>query len=893
MKKFTINLLIAIIFLLSVSNSISQTSTPPSGSGTSIDPYQIATLDNLYWLTQTSSAWATGKYIIQTADIDASSTNTWASGAGFSPIGNLTTRFCGNYNGNNKTISNLYISKTGDQIGMFGYAQSGYIQNLTLSNASINATNINAYQGVGILMGGSYLSTVYNVTISSGTLSGYGTYSYMGAFCGRSQNTTFTCCKTSATITHTYSSDISYSVGGFIGYSNGDYTTYCSSTGNVSARTNSRLGGFAGVLTLSSGAGYISNCFASGNVVSTCSSGGGGFVGCVYTITVTDCYAFGNVTSGSEAGGFFEFAQSSPSFIRCYSKGTVSGSSTIGGFGGYAEAPIVTNCYWDKESSGKTNAFGYGSPNGTITGKTTAEMKTQSTFTNWDFNSIWNINESINGGYPFLRDPYTWLGTISTDWNVEGNWSSNTLPTTSNNVVILNVANKPVISTGNTGSVKNIVINNGSSVTVNGTLNLAGAVTNTGTFSALNGEMSLVGTSSQNTSGYSGTFKTLTINNSNGVSLSSSVNVTSSLNLTNGILSLGTYNLTLGSAATISGTPSATNMVVAASTGELRKTFTGTGSFTFPVGDNTGTAEYSPITLNFTSGTFSSAYAGVNLANSKHPNNTSVTDYLNRYWTVNQSGISNFSCEVTAQYLPADVSGTEVNIYCGKYSSSVWTLLNATDAINHRISGTVTGFSVFTGGQQSVMPVELCTFNSSVNGRDVKLAWTTAKEINNAGFEIQKSDLDKQNTEWTTIGFVKGNNNQNIATNYSYTDSKLNVGKYKYRLKQIDNNGNYNYHSLENIIEISSPGKFGLNQNYPNPFNPKTKIDFQIAGDEKVTLKIYDVTGKEVITLINNEFRKANFYTQDFNANNLASGIYFYKLTAGKYSQIKKMILVK
>ena len=334
-------------------------------------------------------------------------------------------------------------------------------------------------------------------------------------------------------------------------------------------------------------------------------------------------------------------------------------------------------------------------------------------------------------------------------------------------------------------------------------------------------------------------------------------------------------------------------MVVATSTGELRKVFTGTGSFVYPVGDITGTAEYSPVTLTFTSGTFSSAYAGVSLSNAKFANNSSTTDYLNRSWTVNQSGISGFSCNIVLQYLPADVVGIESNIYGGKYSSSVWTSLNLADAVNHQITGTVTGFSTFTGGQLIAMPVELASFSSVLSVRNVNLHWTTASEINNSGFEIQKLVVESQNSKWDKIGYVNGNGTKTTPTNYNFTDEKLNTGKYQYRLKQIDNNGNFKYYTLSNTIDIGVPLKFSLSQNYPNPFNPKTKIDFQIPNSAKVTIKVFDITGKEIATLINNEFKEANYYTVDFNAVNFASGIYFYRITADKFIETKKMMVIK
>lgn len=188
------------------------------------------------------------------------------------------------------------------------------------------------------------------------------------------------------------------------------------------------------------------------------------------------------------------------------------------------------------------------------------------------------------------------------------------------------------------------------------------------------------------------------------------------------------------------------------------------------------------------------------------------------------------------------------------------------------------------------LPVELLAFNSQTSGNKVILNWSTGSEINNQGFEVQRKT---GNTEWNNIGFVNGNGNSNVQHNYNFTDNNIPSGKYKYRLKQTDYNGNFEYYNLANEVSVGVPNSFALKQNYPNPFNPATKIEFSLPGNGNVLLKIYDVSGKEVARLINNEFRNAGNYSVDFNASALSSGIYFYRLDAGSFSGVKKMMLVK
>jgi len=194
------------------------------------------------------------------------------------------------------------------------------------------------------------------------------------------------------------------------------------------------------------------------------------------------------------------------------------------------------------------------------------------------------------------------------------------------------------------------------------------------------------------------------------------------------------------------------------------------------------------------------------------------------------------------------------------------------------------------------LPVELTSFVVNIFFDKVDLLWSTATEVNNHGFEIERS-LDK--TIWASIGFREGKGTTSEPQDYTYSDdiSEISSSKLYYRLKQIDFNGSFEY---SKIVEVEiAPTKFSLQQNYPNPFNPGTSIQFAIsslptgqAGRQFVTLKVYDVLGKEIATLVNEE-KSAGSYETEFNASHLASGIYFYQLRAGDYVETKKMILMK
>ncbi len=212
-----------------------------------------------------------------------------------------------------------------------------------------------------------------------------------------------------------------------------------------------------------------------------------------------------------------------------------------------------------------------------------------------------------------------------------------------------------------------------------------------------------------------------------------------------------------------------------------------------------------------------------------------------------------------------------------------------------------TSFSEFTlgGDSENPLPVELIYINAYVKNRNVHLNWQTSTEVNNYGFEIERAIIQQVGQtsvcQWNKIGIVNGYGNSNSPKEYSFIDNNPPSGKIKYRLKQIDFDGSFKY-SQEVEVNIDAPKEYSLEQNYPNPFNPVTTIKFSIpeyAGEEiMTTLKVYDVLGREVATLVN-EPKTAGYYEVKFNASQLSSGVYFYKLESGRFVQIKKFVLMK
>jgi photosystem II stability/assembly factor-like uncharacterized protein len=221
-------------------------------------------------------------------------------------------------------------------------------------------------------------------------------------------------------------------------------------------------------------------------------------------------------------------------------------------------------------------------------------------------------------------------------------------------------------------------------------------------------------------------------------------------------------------------------------------------------------------------------------------------------------------------------------------NTTVWNLRIALSGIDTTAVYAVGNTGSILVNPMFLVPVELSSFNSSVSGSSVTLNWTTTSEKNNSGFAVERRSL---NGSYNQIVFIPGNGTTTEVNYYSFTDKNLSSGIYEYRLKQIDYDGTYSY-SAEVIAEISNPTVFALDQNYPNPFNPVTTIRYSLPVNELVTLAVYNTLGEKVRTIINN-IQEAGVHEISFAADNLPSGIYFYKLEAGTFSSIKKMLLLK
>lgn len=436
----------------------------------------------------------------------------------------------------------------------------------------------------------------------------------------------------------------------------------------------------------------------------------------------------------------------------------------------------------------------------------------------------------------------------------------------------------------------------GGNFTVNGTLSLQG----TATF-ALGGRTLTYGTNSiieykGSTSQTSGnelktTVETIVIDNVNGVDFSTNTTVNDGITLTNGKLNLGTTTLTLAATAALSGAIS-TKYIIATGGGVLRKNWTTAGSFTYPIGD---ASDYVPIDLVFNSGTFGGgAYVEASTTAAKHGSNTSTTHYINRYWTLTQNAVTSPDYNYSMTYVDGDIAGgaTESNIYAGKYNGS-WELNNPVNAASNLLSGTnITSFSDYTGGEGGALPIELVSFKAEMINYVVHLTWSTATEVNNHFFTIEKSQ-DGKLFEFVTR--LEGAGNSSIVKDYSAKDTAPMEGVSYYRLKQTDFDGTFTY---SHLVSITNNANFNTADDpafvvFPNPsdganINIKSLTEYQPW--EEVSVFVTDLNGREFFSKIIITNEAGSFYTAIDPYEKIPKGVYV--VLGSSFSRIYSQILI-
>ena len=397
--------------------------------------------------------------------------------------------------------------------------------------------------------------------------------------------------------------------------------------------------------------------------------------------------------------------------------------------------------------------------------------------------------------------------------------------------------------------------------------------------------------------------RVISLNNSAGLSINQDISVVNTLTLTSGKLTLGSNHLTLGLNATVGGTPSASNMIIASGDGELRKRFSAANldAFTFPVG--TGTS-YTPVVLDFISGTFGAdAYMRVRVKNEKSSFlNSNISTYLNRNWIVEPFDITSPNYSIQLYFNPAATTSggdffTSSNMAIGdlkpvKYSDGTWYQPNDglfTNATPQGTAGVVVSdylvwnnlmsFSEFggAGGSNQPLPVELLSFNAScVEDKNI-LTWQTASEHNSSHFDIEKS---RDGETWDVIGQQNAAGNSNELLSYQFVDAEKNNSTVYYRLNQVDFDGKNEYFGPVALTceQISFEAS-----TLPNPSNGNFWIKIQSNEGSSAKINLVDVKGNVLLTNDITIQEGINVYPV---SHLLESGMYFIQIQNTKDQKI-------
>jgi len=203
----------------------------------------------------------------------------------------------------------------------------------------------------------------------------------------------------------------------------------------------------------------------------------------------------------------------------------------------------------------------------------------------------------------------------------------------------------------------------------------------------------------------------------------------------------------------------------------------------------------------------------------------------------------------------------------------------------------VDGLRIATTWSEAPMPVQMLAFEAAANRLDVSLRWSTATEVNNFGYDVERKAVGEEN--WQRVGFVQGWGTSTEPREYAYVDAGLSAGRYAYRIKQLDLDGTFTYFIAAEVEVGVAPKELALEPNYPNPFNPATQISFTVPEDGKAVLKVYNMLGQEVAVLFDEVAEAGKLYQQTFDASSLPTGVYVSRLEYGGRAVMRKMLFVK
>jgi hypothetical protein len=449
-------------------------------------------------------------------------------------------------------------------------------------------------------------------------------------------------------------------------------------------------------------------------------------------------------------------------------------------------------------------------------------------------------------------------------------------------------------------------LNDGNNVTTDGTINIKGNFVNNSLITDLdqgNANIIFNGTGLQQIICPNGQqFYNVILNNSAAISLrlTNNIQILNQLTLTNGKIDLNSFNLNLGSTssnALISGGSNNSYIISWDGTdnGSVIHNVNSVGStYRFPIGD---LSNYTPFQLTLNSATLSAATLTAKINVATHPSIVSSTNYLGRYWTINPTGITNPNYNVVYNYAVSDIYGSEGTLFPAKYNSGGWQscIESASSAMigSGNVNVTtkalswngITSFSEFTGiGNGTPLPIELLTFTADPTDNEVLLNWTTASEINNHYFEIERS-IDTKNAK--VIGKVDGAGNSNALLTYNLIDKNPESGISYYRLKQVDYDGKFTYSEWV-PVKFEGEDKMQLTQFAVNREASSINFSFRNLPIETVnaTITVFDVSGRLVYDQAVSNISQT--WIGNITLGNISKGNYIARFGLGTQTVIRK-----
>ena len=819
-RRYVYSMVLLVYLLLSPRMIYTQTAVPPAaGDGTRGNPYQIATIDNLYWIASDSNHWT--DHYIQTADINASVTAGWFGGQGWLPIGSKTTEFSGTYDGNGYRIDSVFVNRTMFAVGLFSTLGD------TVRNLGVTHVNISGNEHVGGIAGFLNPGSIVRNCYASGHITGGSKDSHVG------------------------------------------------------------VGGIAGI----SASGIIENSYSTVDVTSS-TGYGGGLLGFTSTGIVVNCYSLGSVNGN---GGLIGYTWQSV-VMNCYAAGPVSGSNLVGGFTGSNMLGFIVNSFWDMDSSGQPSSAGG-------IGKSTADLKDPFLFVTacWD-SSIWSMDTGYNNGYPYLWWQHPDGSPLPGGHVVHPAAGDGTKDNPFQIATLENlywVASNPILWNQKKYYIQVADIN------ASATRNLSGGegwepIGYMGDAQEFNGVYNGTGHSIDslyiNRPGhsYQGLFGYLSSSEIDSVGLSNcdftgkdymggiagitAICTVRNCYTTGKVTGNGAYvgglvgyenfcNVTkiteCYSRTAVTGVNAVGGLVGGAYVSGIERCYSSgavkgnqnTGGF---LGFNLSTFVVSSFWDSVSSKqTLSGEGVGKTTTEMKSPSTYAESGWNNTTWYMDSSyndGYPYFSWQHPSGTPLPRMPGLRFSVAAVNFGT---VHLNASKQDSVRITNTGTDTlkisSIVSTNSNFTYAMPLMEFAPSGSAY-LKLTCTLQDTTKQSGFII-------------------------LTSNESHSPDTLTVTGQGTILTSI-------------VEKTDHPISFSIGQNFPNPFNPTTRIEYTIPHASLVSLKVYDILGRNVSQLVN-EVQQSGRYEVLFDGSGLSSGIYFYSIDANNFHQIRKMVLMK